>query len=142
MRPLLLVRRFVLMIGYTPLAVRTLVWLIHYRRLVQADRALQYLQHDRPGPATVQPSALHLHRYRRIVQALSRWVPGHRTCLIEALTLRKVLVLKHIPGSLHLGVERTDHDRLSAHAWVEVGQEILIGGAESPRFQEVARFTW
>lgn len=137
-----LARRLVLMVGYAPLALRTMAWLIYFRHLVSHNRTLPYLQGDRIGKITATYHPILAHRYRRMVQAVSRWVPGQRTCLIEALTLRRVLIHRHIPGSLHLGVDRTGRDQLLAHAWVIAGEEILLGGAEAGRFHEVARFTW
>ena len=83
-----------------------------------------------------------MHRYRRMVMTLSRWIPGAKTCLIEALTLRKVLLANDMPGSLHLGIDRSDKDLMGAHAWVMVGEVVLIGGQDVDKFHEVAIFTW
>ena len=70
------------------------------------------------------------------VTAASRRVPGQATCLSRALTVHALLHRRGCPSRLHIGVVRSQ-GTLAAHAWVESGGRILIGGTES----EIGRFT-
>jgi len=71
------------------------------------------------------------------VTAASRRVPGQATCLSRALTVHALLHRRGCPSRLHIGVVRGNQGALAAHAWVESGGRILIGGTES----EIGRFT-
>lgn len=116
--------------------------MLYYRRKVSQNRVLHLLS---SGKSVAPRSSIHparLDRLRRIVLFLSKRVPGRQTCLIDALTLRKLLQLQHIPGSIILGVDRSDPAALFAHAWVMVEGRIIYGQQEASRFNEVARFSW
>ena len=51
-------------------------------------------------------------------------------CLPQALVGWRLLARSHIPAELKLGV-RKDRAGFAAHAWVESGGRILLGGEES-----------
>jgi hypothetical protein len=59
------------------------------------------------------------------------------TCLTDALALQALLLREGHDASLRLGVARTHGGRLEAHAWLESGGRVLIGGPESARFTEL-----
>jgi len=63
-------------------------------------------------------------------------------CLPRALAAQAMLRRRGIASRLCLGVAR-DGRSLAAHAWVEVGQEIIIGEfdpASGPAYGQVAQF--
>jgi transglutaminase-like putative cysteine protease len=63
-------------------------------------------------------------------------------CLPRALAAQAMLRRRGIASRLCLGVAR-DGRSLSAHAWVEIGQQIIIGEfdpASGPAFTQVAQF--
>jgi hypothetical protein len=39
------------------------------------------------------------------------------------------------PSEIRLGVVKDGHGRIQAHAWVESGAQVVIGGAEAERFR-------
>ena len=54
-------------------------------------------------------------------------------CLPRAMAVQAMLRRRGIAGKLCLGAAR-DGSSLVAHAWIELGDEIIIGGAEQPRY--------
>jgi hypothetical protein len=63
-------------------------------------------------------------------------------CLPRALAAQSMLRRRGIASRLCLGVAR-DGRSLSAHAWVEIGEEIIIGEidpASGPAYRQVAQF--
>ena len=60
-------------------------------------------------------------------------------CLPRAIAAQSMLRRRGIASRLCLGVARRD-DGLIAHAWVEIGQDIIVGGAEAHGFTRIAQF--
>jgi len=63
----------------------------------------------------------------------------HSLCLPRALAAQAMLRRRGIAGTLCLGVNR-EGGSLAAHAWIEFGQAVIVGGVEAPQFKSVARF--
>ena len=59
------------------------------------------------------------------------------TCLVDALALQALLLREGHDASLRIGVAKTDAGRLEAHAWLDSGGRVLVGGPESARFTEL-----
>jgi Transglutaminase-like superfamily len=81
-----------------------------------------------------------------IVEAVSRVVdqvgarPWMRaSCLPRALAAQAMLRRRGVASRLCLGAAR-DGGALAAHAWIELGDEVIVGGAEQPRFTRVVSF--
>jgi len=60
------------------------------------------------------------------------------SCLSSALAAHAMLRRRGIASRLCLGVAR-DEGALVAHAWIEVGQDVIVG-AETGRFTRIAQF--
>ncbi len=60
-------------------------------------------------------------------------------CLPRALAAQTMLRRRGIASKLCLGVTR-EGGALAAHAWVEVGQEMIVGGAAAQGFSRIAEF--
>jgi hypothetical protein len=60
-------------------------------------------------------------------------------CLPRALAAHAMLRRRGIASRLCLGVAR-ERDALSAHAWVEIGGDKIVGGAEADGFTPIATF--
>jgi len=60
-------------------------------------------------------------------------------CLPRALAAHAMLRRRGIASRLCLGVARED-GTVAAHAWVEIGKEKIVGGAEAERFTRLAEF--
>ncbi len=73
----------------------------------------------------------------RAVTVAGRYVPkvGTGVCLTEALAAQTMLARRERPALLRIGVIKGEENRLQAHAWVESGGEVVIGGeADLDRF--------
>ena len=60
-------------------------------------------------------------------------------CLPRALAAHAMLRRRGIASRLCLGVARNGGE-LAAHAWVEIGKDIIVGGADADRFTRLAEF--
>jgi transglutaminase-like putative cysteine protease len=60
-------------------------------------------------------------------------------CLPQALAAHAMLRRRGLASRLCLGVAR-ENGLLTAHAWVEVGHNKIVGGAESARYTHLAAF--
>jgi hypothetical protein len=62
------------------------------------------------------------------VEAVGRQWPAVGTCLIQALAAHVLLGRRGCPSNLRIGVKRDASGTFVAHAWLEQGDTILIGG--------------
>ncbi|MGF1574967.1 MAG: lasso peptide biosynthesis B2 protein [Cyanophyceae cyanobacterium] len=69
------------------------------------------------------------------VQKVSRRIPG-ATCLTQALAARILLSQYHYPHQLCIGVDIGSGQPFSAHAWLEAGDQVLIG-----QLPDLSRYT-
>jgi transglutaminase superfamily protein len=60
-------------------------------------------------------------------------------CLPRALAAHAMLRRRGIASRLCLGVAR-DGSELAAHAWVEIGENKIVGGSEASGFTRLAEF--
>jgi hypothetical protein len=60
-------------------------------------------------------------------------------CLPRALAAQAMLRRRGIASKVCLGVAR-DGSSMEAHAWVEIGSRVIVGGAEAARFTRLAEF--
>jgi hypothetical protein len=72
------------------------------------------------------------------VEAAARHMPLANTCLTQALAAQVLLARRGYPAFLRIGVVKGDKDNLQAHAWVESGGEVVIGGYELERYAHLA----
>ena len=74
------------------------------------------------------------------VQAVARNVPLGFVCLPQAIAAKWMLRRRRLPSTLYLGLQRDDELKLTAHAWLRVGNTILTGRAESLNHTVVAMY--
>jgi hypothetical protein len=75
----------------------------------------------------------------RIRAAIRRAARSWAVCLPQALAANWMLHRRGIESTVCLGVRRNPTGgRMDAHAWLRVGQSILIGGPQAEGFQLVA----
>jgi len=73
-----------------------------------------------------------------LVAAAANLIPG-TTCLPRALATQ-VLLGRHGHGAeLHIGVNRDSQGRFQAHAWVETGGRVVIGGSDVTGYKPILR---
>jgi hypothetical protein len=86
-------------------------------------------------PATPRLTSLDRERERRVV-AWAAAVAGKRLfpdrpCLTQALVVKLLYSRRGLDATLRIGVRKIESD-IAAHAWVESGGQIVIGGRTSP----------
>jgi len=69
-----------------------------------------------------------------IVNGLALRTPWRSTCLVKALAAHKMLSRRHVPHSIHFGVNIDPALGMKAHAWLSVGNGIIIGGENAGEF--------
>ncbi|MEH6518281.1 MAG: lasso peptide biosynthesis B2 protein [Halioglobus sp.] len=118
--------------------------LLSFKRLT---RKLQH--HALPVPAAQLPSGQREEALiiGRLVAAASRITPWQSLCLTQVLVVQRLLAKRNIPGQFYLGVRRggeltDDPTGLSAHAWLQCGEDIVNGRAGHERFTVVSAFSW
>jgi len=73
----------------------------------------------------------------RAVRSVELHGPTHPNCLERSMTLWWLLRREGVNGELHIGA-RKEGGRFEAHAWIELGGQVLNDGAEV--HQHYARF--
>lgn len=63
----------------------------------------------------------------RMVERIAEKTPWKSTCLVKAMTARKLLVREHIPCTLYLGVGKAE-GKMVAHSWLRCGTVYVTGG--------------
>ncbi len=67
------------------------------------------------------------------VRAVSRLVPG-ATCLTQALAAQMLLTRAGHASRVEIGVAKGEKNQFQAHAWLVLGDRVLIGGAGVDRY--------
>lgn len=62
-------------------------------------------------------------------------------CLVEAMVAKRMLNKRKIQSTIYLGVAKESSKTLIAHAWVRVGDTIIVGKRGMERFKIVATFS-
>jgi hypothetical protein len=75
----------------------------------------------------------------RAIRRASYAAPWRTVCIHEGLAAQWMLRRRGIPAVLCYGT-RQDDGKLQSHVWVRVGDDIVIGGEEAPRFRLVATY--
>lgn len=124
-------RRLLLAAGLLVPAVRLALLLLPRR--VARPLVARWLRPGPPGRAAGRCVVPFLHRSTpaRIgwaVRVVSACVPG-ATCLTQALAAQLLLRAGGHAAALRIGVTRAAAGALAAHAWVECGDVVVVGGS-------------
>ena len=123
------------------------VRLSRWRSSLGQVRAYAALAPDAPAPGPPAPgppapgNAPRARSIGRIVGQAARWLPFPVKCLPRAVATQWLLRLLDSPSSLVIAVHA--HDRAGEHAfhaWVESGDEIVIGHCERPKYRAIMAF--
>ena len=80
------------------------------------------------------------HRVAHAVQVAARNVPWRAECLPQAIAAKRMLDRRGIPNALVFGARRADPE-FEAHAWIMIGDAVVIGGEESRGYQVLTVFS-
>jgi len=104
--------------GLLVLAARLGLWVLPFRLLRRlAEGAPARSAGARPAPE----------RIGWAVQVASSCVP-RATCLSQALAAQRLMRRHGYPAALRIGVMRDGAGQIAAHAWVESGGAVIVGG--------------
>jgi hypothetical protein len=73
------------------------------------------------------------------IDNVAQWRWMEAKCLPRALAAQAMLRRRGIASRLCLGVAR-EGQSLSAHAWLELGQQMIVGEGPQPRFTRLVEF--
>ena len=76
----------------------------------------------------------------RAVEAVSRRLPWRTVCFQKGLALHWMLRRRGLASILHLGVAQEATKGLSAHVWVSLENEILMGGETTADYACLTRY--
>lgn len=76
-----------------------------------------------------------------VVNTVSKYTPWESKCLVQALTVQKMLKWRNISSTIYLGVNKDKDNKIQAHAWSRVGEMIVTGGEVKDYFTQVAKFS-
>ncbi|MEQ8156756.1 MAG: lasso peptide biosynthesis B2 protein [Clostridiaceae bacterium] len=80
-------------------------------------------------------------RIRRAVLKASQCTPWESKCLVQALTVQRMLKWRNISSTIYLGVNKDKDNKMQAHAWSRVGEIIVTGGEVKDAFTQVSKFS-
>lgn len=80
-------------------------------------------------PSNAYKANISLERLIWAVQITSTYMPGSN-CLTNALTGHILLSRENYPNHLRIGVTKDDKGNFEAHAWLESGNQIIIGESQ------------
>lgn len=75
------------------------------------------------------------------VETAARQTPWESACLVQAITGKFLLKQRGLETQLFLGMKKDPYGKLSAHAWLKAGSEILIGKNGHETFTVLSVFT-
>ena len=81
------------------------------------------------GPGQSRPDeAARIERVAFAIPRAAARVPWRATCLVQALAAKHWLGRMGVDSRLKLGARKTGEQALDAHAWLEAGGRIVVGG--------------
>jgi hypothetical protein len=114
----LLLRTFILVA-----AIRVGLWALPFRVVQRFTfRARKIVQ-----------SQYSLEQFIWAVRATSRYVP-RATCLTQAMAAQTLLLRAGYNPQVKIGVAKNEEKLFEAHAWLVLGDQVLIGGMEVERY--------
>lgn len=120
-------RRLLVVTALLHAGIRLGLWLLpfHLLRQILARAA------SPPRASTAAPSP---DRVAWALAVIGRMTPWATTCLTLALTAQVVLTRMGLPARLRLGAAKGPDGAVQAHAWVECGGAVIIGGSNVHRY--------
>ncbi len=103
-------------------AMRVSLWVLPLQQLLKR-LPLRVVTRDNGRENNVLPAE----RIAWAICAVSRYLPGARSCLVQSLAAQAMLARRGFASRLRIGVAKDENRRLRAHAWVECDGKILIG---------------
>ena len=75
------------------------------------------------------------------ILSMSRHLPWECKCLVQAISGKMMLGKRKISNTLYFGVAKDEDRGIIAHAWLRVGEVIILGGGGLDQFAVVSTFS-
>jgi hypothetical protein len=77
-----------------------------------------------------------------LIAALCRRLPVQPTCLMQAVAAKALLSKRGVPSTVYIGIAppQADGRNVNAHAWLQCGERIVTGRAQSEKFKPMVWF--
>lgn len=111
-------------------------FLVHHRPFARLAPKIGTLGCETP----VETSPRYAWVVHELMDAMMRRVQWKDSCLIRALTAKKLLNRAGEKCTLYMGVAKEGDSAMVAHAWLRCGKLIVTGGENSSRFTVTAVF--
>ena len=108
-------------------AVRLLLWLLPSARLSWLAKRMALHSASATSPAGPHEARATVDNIAWAVTIAARYVP-RATCLTQALTAQWLLTRSGCATHLRIGVAKGNDNVLKAHAWLECGGRVVVGG--------------
>lgn len=76
---------------------------------------------------------------RDVVVTISKFTPWESLCLVQAMTVQRMLKKRGISTTIYLGVNK-ENQNMVAHAWIRCGRMFVTGG-DGSGYATVAKFS-
>ena len=76
---------------------------------------------------------------RDVVVTISKFTPWESLCLVQAMTVQRMLKKRGISTTIYLGVNK-ENKNMVAHAWIRCGNMFVTGG-DGSGYATVAKFS-
>ncbi len=111
-------------------------YVIHHRPFSQVSRGIGTIQIETPITRASQ-TAWDVHE---AMEAVFRKMQWKDSCLIRALTAKKLLNRRGEKCTLYMGVAKSGQEAMRAHAWLRCGNLYVTGGEIRSQYTVTAIF--
>lgn len=111
-------------------------WRVHHRPFAELAPKIGTLGYETP----VESSPREAWDVHELMEAMLRRIKWKDSCLIRALTAKKLLNRAGEKCTLYMGVAKMPGEAMSAHAWLRCGRLAVTGGEISSRYTVTAIF--
>lgn len=109
-------------------------YIILHRPFARISPAIGTVRLETPEEAPAQA----VWDVKKTIEVVSKRMPWSCTCLVQALTAKKMLNRRGLRCTLYMGVATDSAGKLEAHAWLRCGKIYVTGGNGSTRYTVTA----
>ena len=109
---------------------------VHKRPFAELAPKIGTLGYETP----VESSPRNAWLVHELMESMMRRIEWKDSCLIRALTAKKLLNRMGERCTLYMGVQKRDGNAMKAHAWLRCGKLIVTGGESKAGFTVTAVF--
>ncbi len=118
-------------------AVRLALWVVPFRRI--APHLGRQIPPGQDEPISEMPAGA-ARKIGVAVERMAHHTPWESACLAQAVAGKYMLRRRGLPSRLYLGTRKDETGKLTAHAWLRSGSEIVVGGAGHQTFTVLSAF--